>query len=110
MAVAAAIGFPTTESLLCDGHTVNLKDLIEDIGSRLVIPKRSLCMSHVRSLATSILKYGSVLVPIIIERKDDEFVVKDGVHRLAALELIKKSHPEVEIRTKVKFSSKIRNE
>ena len=60
-------------------------------------------MSHVRSLATSILKHGSILLPIILERKDDEYVVKDGFHRLAALELIKDTHPEVMITVKAKL-------
>lgn len=102
-AVAAAIGFPTIENLLCEGHTVSLQNLKDNVGSRLVIPKRSLCMSHVRSLATSILKHGSILLPIILERKDDKYVVKDGFHRLAALDLIKDTHPEVIITVKVKL-------
>ena len=105
-AVAAAIGFPTTENLLCEGHTVSLQNLKDNVGSRLVIPKRKLCMSHVRSLATSILKHGSILLPIILERKDDEYVVIDGFHRLAALDLIKNMHPEKKIIVKVKLSTK----
>lgn len=103
-AVAAAIGFPTTETLLCEGHTVNLKELNETLGPRLVIPKRLLCMSHVRSLASSIEKHGEVVVPIVIERKDEEYVVKDGFHRLAALDIVRKTRPDMEIVVKVKLS------
>ena len=61
-------------------------------------------MSHVRSLATSILKHGSILLPIILERKDDKYVVKDGFHRLAALDLIKSTHQDKEIVVRVKLS------
>ncbi len=104
-AVAAAIGFPTTEELLCEGHTVNLKDLRDSIGSRLVIEERKLCMSHVRSLASSIMKHGAVILPIILEHKNDEYVVKDGFHRLAAIELVKKQNPNANVSVRVKLDN-----
>lgn len=102
-AVTAAIGFLTTEELLCEGHTVNLKDLRDSIGFRLVIEEKKLCMSHVRSLASSIMKHGAVILPIIIERKNNEYVVKDGFHRLAAVELVKKQNPDVNVSVRVKL-------
>ena len=96
-AVNSAIGFPTIEDLLCEGHAVNYYMLQEALGDRLIIENRKLCMSHVRSLAASIIDFKAVVIPLTVERKDNNFILTDGYHRLAALEMVKKSHPDMYI-------------
>lgn len=103
-AVASSVGLPTIEQLLREGHLVSLKALQDEIGDRLVIQPTRLCVGHVRSLASSILKHKEVVVPLLmIERDDQKYEVKDGLHRLAALSLLKETHPEVEIKANVKL-------
>ena len=96
-AVNSAIGFPTIEDLLCEGHAVNYYMLQEALGNRLIIENRKLCMSHVRSLAASIIDFKAVVIPLTVERKGENYILTDGYHRLAALEMIKKSHPDIYI-------------
>ncbi len=104
-AINSIIGFPTIENLLCEGHTVSLTQFKESVGDRFIISNRKLCKSHVRGLAASILKHGRVLLPIIIERTpNNQFVVIDGFHRLAALEMIKNSSPSSVISAYVRLS------
>jgi hypothetical protein len=100
-AVNSAIGFPTIEDLLCEGHAVNYYMLQEALGNRLIIENRKLCMSHVRSLAASIIDFKAVVIPLTVERKDNNFILTDGYHRLAALEMVKKSHPDMYISVSV---------
>jgi hypothetical protein len=96
-AVNSAIGFPTIEDLLCEGHAVNYYMLQEALGDRLIIENRKLCMSHVRSLAASIIDFKAVVIPLTVERKGNNYILTDGYHRLAALEMVKKSHPDMYI-------------
>ena len=96
-AVNSAIGFPTIENLLCEGHAVNYYMLQEALGDRLIIENRKLCMSHVRGLAASIIDFKAVVIPLTVERKGDNYILTDGYHRLAALEMVKKSHPDMYI-------------
>ena len=100
-AVNSAIGFPTIEDLLCEGHAVNYNELKEALGSRLIVQDRKLCMSHVRSLATSIIEFKAVVIPLTVERKGNNYILTDGYHRLAALEMVKKSHPDMYISVSV---------
>ena len=96
-AVNSAIGFPTIEDLLCEGQAVNYYVLQEALGDRLIIENRKLCMSHVRSLAASIIDFKAVVIPLTVERKGDNYLLTDGYHRLAALEMVKKSYPDMYI-------------
>ena len=96
-AVNSVIGFPTIEDLLSEGHAVNYYMLQEALGDRLIIENRKLCMSHVRSLAASIIDFKAVVIPLTVERKGENYILTDGYHRLAALEMIKKSHPDIYI-------------
>ena len=96
-AVNSAIGFPTIENLLCEGHAVNYYILQEALGDRLIIENRKLCMSHVRGLAASIIDFKAVVIPLTVERKGNNYILTDGYHRLAALEMVKKSHPDMYI-------------
>jgi hypothetical protein len=100
-AVNSAIGFPTIENLLCDGHAVNFRELKDALGDRLIIEDRKLCMSHVRSIATSIVEFKAVLIPLTVEQKDNNYLLIDGYHRVAALNLIKGSLPDMDISVKV---------
>ena len=87
--ISSILRFPTVEDLLCEGRTVSFIQFREAVGDRLVLPNRKLCASHVRCLAASILKLGEVFLPIIIERtEDNKYIVVDGYHRIAALDLI----------------------
>ena len=95
-AVNSAIGFPTIEDLLCEGHAVNYY-MLQALGNRLIIENRKLCMSHARSLAASIIDFKAVVIPLTVERKGDNYILTDGYHRLAALEMVKKSHPDMYI-------------
>jgi hypothetical protein len=100
-AVNSAIGFPTIEDLLCEDHAVNYYMLQEALRNRLIIENRKLCMSHVRSLAASIIDFKAVVIPLTVERKGDNYILTDGYHRLAALEMIKKIHPDMYISVSV---------
>ena len=96
-AVNSAIGFPTVENLLCEGQAVYYHELQEALGTRLIIESRKLCMSHVRSLAASIIDFNAVVIPLTVERKGKNYILTDGYHRLAAMDLVKKSHPDIYI-------------
>lgn len=96
-AVNSVIGFPTIEDLLSEGHAVNYYMLQEALGDRLIIENRKLCMSHVRSLAASIIDFKAVVIPLTVERKGNNYNLTDGYHRLAALEMVKNSHPDMYI-------------
>ena len=100
-AVNSAIGFPTIENLLCDGHAVNFRELEDALGDRLIIEDRKLCMSHIKSIAASIVDFKAVLIPLTVERKDQNYLLTDGYHRVAALKLIKGSRPDMDISVKV---------
>ena len=102
-AVNAVLGFPTTEDLLNEGQTVSLADLTRAIGDRLVLPQGKICKSYVRSLAASIIKHGMVVVPILVAKDGDNYVVVDGLHRLAALEMVKGMEPELIPSARVKM-------
>lgn len=95
---------PTVEDVLCGGQRVSLAHFKEAVGDRLILCNRKLCTSHVRGLAASISKYGEVFLPIIIERtEDNRYIVVDGYHRLAALEMIHETTPEKSISATVKL-------
>ena len=96
-AVNSAIGFPTVENLLCEGQAVNFYELQEALGNRLIIENRKLCMSHVRSLAASIIDFKAVVIPLTVERKGKNYILTDGYHRLAAMDLVKKSYTDIYI-------------
>jgi hypothetical protein len=96
-AVNSAIGSLKIEGLLCEGHAVNYYMLKEALGDRMIIEKRRLCMSHVRSLAASIIDFKAVVIPLTVERNGNNYILTDGYHRLAALEMVKKSHPDMYI-------------
>ena len=99
-AVNSILKFPTIEDLLCEGLT----QFRETVGDRFVLPNRRLCASHVRGLAASISKHGEVVVPILIERtQDNKYIIVDGLHRLAALDLIKETSPSEAISARVKL-------
>ena len=103
-AVNSILKFPTIEDLLCEGRTVSLTLFRETVGDRFVLPNRRLCASHVRGLADSISKHGEVVVPILIERtQDNKYIIVDGLHRLAALDLIKETSPSEAISARVKL-------
>lgn len=102
-AVYSAIGFPTVESLLLDGHTVNFGELQDTVGNRLIIKKKKLCLSHVKGLANSIIKYKAVIIPLMVEYIDGHYFLIDGYHRLAALKMIIENHPSLDISTKIKL-------
>ena len=105
-AVNSAIGFPAIENLLCEGHAVNLHELQEAVGARLIFEDRKLCQSHVRSLVTSILEYKAVMLPLVVDRQGINYILKDGYHRMAALNIIRCSHPEIRIKVIVKLNNK----
>jgi hypothetical protein len=105
-AVKTAVGFPTYENLLCDGQAVKLNELKGELGSRLVIEDRKLCISHVRSLVASILDYKAVVLPLTVVRQGNCYVLADGFHRIAALDIIKENQPDTEIVTYVKLKKK----
>lgn len=95
---------PTIEEVLCGGHKVDLTHFKNAVGDRFVLSTRKLCVSHVRSLANSISKYGEVFLPIIIERAgDDKYIVVDGYHRLAALKMIHDAAPDKSVAATVKL-------
>lgn len=102
-AVNSVIGFPTIENLLCERKLVDFMELKEFLGDRLVIPNQKLCKSHVRRLADHILKCKEVFVPIAVTKNGDGYIVKDGIHRIAALEQLKSQDPTVEIKVKAKL-------
>ena len=100
-AVNSAIGSLKIEGLLCEGHAVNYYMLQEALGNRLIIENRKLCMSHARGLAASIIDFKAVVIPLTVERKGNNYILTDGYHRLAALEMVKKSHPDMYISVSV---------
>ena len=103
-AVNAAIGFPTIEDLICEGHAVNFLELQEALGDRLILEDRKLCRSHVRSLVTSILEYKAVVLPLILERRGTNYILKDGYHRIAAFNIIRCGHNENNIKVYAKLT------
>jgi hypothetical protein len=96
-AVKAVVKFPTVEDMLCEGRVVNFYMLREVLGNRLVIENRKLCMSHVKSLASSIMELRAVVIPLTVERNGNDYILTDGYHRLAALDMINKIHPDIHI-------------
>ena len=49
------------------------------------------------------LKHGMVVVPILVAKDGDNYVVVDGLHRLAALEMVKGMEPELMPSARVKM-------
>lgn len=99
-AVSSILTLPTIEDNLKEGKVVDFYDLKDFLGDRLDIPNRKLCKSHIRSLADSIMAHKEVIVPIIVEAKGNNFEVRDGFHRLAALDIIDQT---IKIIVKVKL-------
>ncbi len=95
--VNSAVRLPNTLDLFLEGRIVDYLELKKLLGDKLLIPKREICVGHTRRLALSILGHKAVVVPIVIVKTQDGYQVYEGVHRLAAVELLKGQHPDVKI-------------
>lgn len=102
-AVNSVIGFPTIENLLCDGHAVKYHELKAVLGNRLIVQERKLCKSHIKGLAASIMEFNAVVIPLTVERQGNNYILTDGYHRLAALEMIKENYPSLNISVNIKI-------
>ena len=89
--IESFVKLPTAASRLQQGKVVDLDDLLAE-QQTVIFEPRPLCASHVRGLASSISEQGMVC-PLMLGIQGDAYVLVDGYHRLAAIEMLRKTHP-----------------